>query len=170
MNTGTFQVYLYCWKRWYLRSLEHVSDTSRSSQNLNAKYSGIVKYPYTSIWDLKYNFPNKNVELSRRYFDNLNFAIYSISNSSEKSRRSRVTSIYVNFNGVTRFFLVKITPKYGWSQIDHSLNVQTTIPNCTLESTLKKHSLRNCVRQRCTQEPWIMLIILLSDQQETNIM
>ena len=58
VNTGTFLVYQYCPKMWYLHSLEH-ADCWCYYEAYNTgtqKWSSIVQYSCTSIWDLKYTF------------------------------------------------------------------------------------------------------------------
>ena len=57
VNTGTFLVYQYCLKKWYLRSLERASIIQKHMilERENCLY--IAQYSCTRIWDSKYLFP-----------------------------------------------------------------------------------------------------------------
>ena len=56
LNTGTFLVYQYCPKMWYIHPF-NMPVLSWSLQYWNTKWSSIVQYLCTSIWDLKYTSP-----------------------------------------------------------------------------------------------------------------
>ena len=52
-------VYQYCLKIWYLCSLERASVIQKLTILGRKKWSSIVQYSCTSIWDLKYTFSQK---------------------------------------------------------------------------------------------------------------
>ena len=57
VNTGTFLVYQYCLKMWYLYSLECACWCYSEAYNTGTqKWSSIVQYSCTSIWNFKYTF------------------------------------------------------------------------------------------------------------------